>query len=143
MGQPKQLVPVEGRPILERTLEQVRESAVDEIVLVLGFAADHRPFADFVMLAERNVRFHDGTRFEPATKADLGALFHQAEGTNRHVIAKLNAGLDDGGRMYVGHETVFRLAAGGGSFRPGSVLQTVCCDKLSVRGGVMPVRNRN
>lgn len=40
MGAPKQLLQVEGQPILERTLAHVRESAVDEIVLVLGFAAD-------------------------------------------------------------------------------------------------------
>jgi molybdenum cofactor cytidylyltransferase len=40
MGAPKQLLQIEGQPILERTLAHVRESAVDEIVLVLGFAAD-------------------------------------------------------------------------------------------------------
>jgi molybdenum cofactor cytidylyltransferase len=40
MGTPKQLLRIEGKPILERTLTAVRESAISEIVLVLGFAAD-------------------------------------------------------------------------------------------------------
>jgi molybdenum cofactor cytidylyltransferase len=40
MGTPKQLLRIDGKPILERTLNNVRESAVDEIVLVLGAAAD-------------------------------------------------------------------------------------------------------
>src|SRR5882672_3412543 len=40
MGTPKQLLRMEGKTILERTLENVRNSAVDEIILVLGFAAD-------------------------------------------------------------------------------------------------------
>ena len=40
MGTPKQLLRIEGRTVLERTLENVRASHVDEIVLVLGFAAD-------------------------------------------------------------------------------------------------------
>ncbi len=40
MGTPKQLLRMDGKTILERTLENVRKSAVDEIILVLGFAAD-------------------------------------------------------------------------------------------------------
>src|SRR5215469_9937925 len=40
MGAPKQLLRIDGKTVLERTLENVRKSAVDEIVLVLGFAAD-------------------------------------------------------------------------------------------------------
>lgn len=40
MGTPKQLLWIEGKPILEHTLANVRESDVNEIVLVLGFAAD-------------------------------------------------------------------------------------------------------
>lgn len=40
MGTPKQLLRIAGKPVLEVTLSQVRESNVDEIVLVLGFAAD-------------------------------------------------------------------------------------------------------
>jgi molybdenum cofactor cytidylyltransferase len=40
MGTPKQLLCLAGETILERTLKNVRASAVSEIVLVLGFAAD-------------------------------------------------------------------------------------------------------
>ncbi len=40
MGRPKQLLRMDGKTILERTLENVRGSAVNEIILVLGFAAD-------------------------------------------------------------------------------------------------------
>ena len=37
---PKQLLRLSGRPLLQHTLDSVRRSQVDEIVLVLGFAAD-------------------------------------------------------------------------------------------------------
>jgi molybdenum cofactor cytidylyltransferase len=40
MGVPKQLLRFEGKSLLEHTLANVRASAVHEIVLVLGFAAD-------------------------------------------------------------------------------------------------------
>jgi molybdenum cofactor cytidylyltransferase len=40
MGAPKQLLRMEGKTILGCTLENVRKSAADEIILVLGFAAD-------------------------------------------------------------------------------------------------------
>jgi molybdenum cofactor cytidylyltransferase len=39
MGTPKQLLRIEGKTVLQRTLENVRASVADEIVLVLGFAA--------------------------------------------------------------------------------------------------------
>ncbi|HEX7285207.1 MAG TPA: NTP transferase domain-containing protein [Candidatus Angelobacter sp.] len=37
---PKQLLRLDGKPLLQHTLENVRRARVDEIVLVLGFAAD-------------------------------------------------------------------------------------------------------
>lgn len=40
MGEPKQLLRLGDETILQRTLENVRGAAVDEVVLVLGFAAD-------------------------------------------------------------------------------------------------------
>jgi molybdenum cofactor cytidylyltransferase len=40
MGVPKQLLRIEGKSLLEHTLANVRASAVHEIILVLGFAAD-------------------------------------------------------------------------------------------------------
>ncbi len=40
LGQAKQLVPIAGRPALAYTLDALRASSVDRIVLVLGHAAD-------------------------------------------------------------------------------------------------------
>ena len=40
MGVPKQLLRIEGKSLLEHTLANVRASAIYEIILVLGFAAD-------------------------------------------------------------------------------------------------------
>jgi len=40
MGSIKQLLPLGGRTLIENVLENLRESQVDEIVLVLGFSAD-------------------------------------------------------------------------------------------------------
>jgi molybdenum cofactor cytidylyltransferase len=40
LGQPKQLAPIAGRPALAYTLDALRASRVDRIVLVLGHAAD-------------------------------------------------------------------------------------------------------
>ena len=40
LGQPKQLIPIAGRPALAYTLDALRRSSVDRIVLVLGHAAE-------------------------------------------------------------------------------------------------------
>jgi molybdenum cofactor cytidylyltransferase len=40
MGSPKQLLPVAGRPLLERVVAAVNASALDEVVVVLGANAD-------------------------------------------------------------------------------------------------------
>ena len=40
MGQVKQLLPLDGRPLLAHTLENLRASKVSEIVVVLGYSAD-------------------------------------------------------------------------------------------------------
>ena len=40
MGEPKQLLRLNGRTVLEQTLENVRASGVDEVVLVLGASAE-------------------------------------------------------------------------------------------------------
>lgn len=40
MGEAKQLLRIQGRTLLELTLEHVRRSAVDEVVLVLGHEAE-------------------------------------------------------------------------------------------------------
>jgi molybdenum cofactor cytidylyltransferase len=40
LGQPKQLAPIAGRPAISYTLDALRASRVDRIILVLGHAAD-------------------------------------------------------------------------------------------------------
>lgn len=40
MGRPKQLLPVQGRPLLERVLTEVNDSHVDEVLVVLGGHVD-------------------------------------------------------------------------------------------------------
>ncbi|MGI8689597.1 MAG: nucleotidyltransferase family protein [Thermomicrobiales bacterium] len=40
LGQPKQLAPIGGRPALAYTLDALRASSVDRVVLVLGHSAD-------------------------------------------------------------------------------------------------------
>src|SRR5271169_3104511 len=40
MGTVKQLLPLDGRPLLQHVLDNVRASQAREIVLVLGFAAE-------------------------------------------------------------------------------------------------------
>ena len=40
MGRPKQLLPLAGKPLLQHALDNVAASGLDEIVLVLGHAAD-------------------------------------------------------------------------------------------------------
>jgi molybdenum cofactor cytidylyltransferase len=40
MGRPKQLLPVRGRPLLERVLIEVNDSNVDEVLVVLGGHAE-------------------------------------------------------------------------------------------------------
>lgn len=39
MGRPKQLLPVEGRPLIRRTIETVQAAPVQETIVVLGHAA--------------------------------------------------------------------------------------------------------
>jgi molybdenum cofactor cytidylyltransferase len=41
MGEPKQLLRLGGKPLLEQVLDNVRSAAVDEIVVVLGAAAEN------------------------------------------------------------------------------------------------------
>ena len=40
MGRPKQLLPLRGRPLLQHVLDAVADSCLDEIIIVLGHAAD-------------------------------------------------------------------------------------------------------
>jgi molybdenum cofactor cytidylyltransferase len=62
MGTPKQLLPIDGETILERTLQNVRASNVDEIVLVLGHAAEsiERTIAAADVKLVRNPAYQQG-----------------------------------------------------------------------------------
>lgn len=40
LGRPKQLLPIDGRPLLERTLDVARNSALDPVIVVLGAYRD-------------------------------------------------------------------------------------------------------
>jgi molybdenum cofactor cytidylyltransferase len=40
MGRPKQLLPIDGRPLVQHVLDTARHSGISEIVLVLGHAAE-------------------------------------------------------------------------------------------------------
>ncbi len=53
MGQPKQLLPVDGQPILVRSLRNLITSQVDEVILVLGYYAE-------LILAEVRRYFQEG-----------------------------------------------------------------------------------
>lgn len=64
IGRPKQLLPVGSQPLLERTLHGVAASAVDDIVVVLGHAAEAIQAAiDFSRYRARvvvNARYAEG-----------------------------------------------------------------------------------
>ena len=40
MGSPKQLLPIDGKPLLQLVVEQANRSKLDQVVVVLGAAAD-------------------------------------------------------------------------------------------------------
>ncbi len=78
MGSPKQLLRIEGKPVLELTLDNVRASSVDEMVLVLGFAADtiEKEVATQGVRIVRNDVFQEG--MGRSLRAGLAALDQNA-----------------------------------------------------------------
>lgn len=74
LGQPKQLAPIAGRPALTYTLDALRASAVERIVLVLGHAADEiaaaLDLADVTVV--RNEAFAEGQ--STSVRAGIAAL---------------------------------------------------------------------
>jgi len=74
LGQPKQLVPIAGRPALAYTLDALRASEVDSIVLVLGHVADDVAAAlDLTgVTVIRNGRFTEGQ--STSVQAGIAAL---------------------------------------------------------------------
>lgn len=91
MGEPKQMLRLGSRSMLEQTLENVRASGVDEIVLVLGFASEaiRRELSESLLDGVRvvvNEKYESGmasslraglTAVSPAMKAALIVLADQ------------------------------------------------------------------
>jgi len=72
-GSPKALAPFEGRPLLEHVLDAVREAGIDEIVVVLGHAADE--IEDGIeWLSERRVRNPDPRHLASSLQVGIAAI---------------------------------------------------------------------
>lgn len=80
MGSPKQLLRMGQTTLLERTLSNVRQANVDEIILVLGFAADEiqRTISTNGLVTVINPGYKQG--MGTSLSAGLAAVNAQAEG---------------------------------------------------------------
>ena len=72
-GSPKALAELEGKPILEHVLDAVREAGIDEIVVVLGHAADEIQ-QGIEWLDERLVRNPDPRELSSSLQIGLDAV---------------------------------------------------------------------
>lgn len=111
MGEPKQLLPVDGRASLELVLESLRAAGVDEVVLVLGFAAEEirRQIAPESFEGVRvvvNPRFEEG--MAGSLREGLSALRENADAA---LIVLADQPLVRSGTM---DRTVEKFRAGGG-----------------------------
>jgi molybdenum cofactor cytidylyltransferase len=79
MGSPKQLLHIDGKTVLEHTLKNVRASAVDEIVLVLGFAAGEveKEISTAGIKVVRNEHYQEG--MGTSLRAGLAAVDPEAK----------------------------------------------------------------
>jgi len=72
-GSPKALAQFEGRPLLEHVLDAVREAGIDDIVVVLGHAADE--IEDGIeWLSERRVRNPDPRHLASSLQVGIAAI---------------------------------------------------------------------
>jgi len=72
-GSPKALAQFEGRPLLEHVLDAVREAGIDEIVVVLGHAAEE--IEDGIeWLSERRVRNPDPRHLASSLQVGIAAI---------------------------------------------------------------------
>jgi molybdenum cofactor cytidylyltransferase len=72
-GSPKALAELDGRPILEHVLDAIREAGIDEVVVVLGHAADE--IEDGIeWLDERIVRNPDPREMSSSLQIGLDAI---------------------------------------------------------------------
>lgn len=78
MGTPKQLLRIDGKTVLERTLENVRASLASEIVLVLGYAADEveKQLSTSGIRVVRNAEYQQG--MGASLRAGLAAVGAEA-----------------------------------------------------------------
>jgi CTP:molybdopterin cytidylyltransferase MocA len=72
-GSPKALAQFEGRPLLEHVLDAVREAGIDEIVVVLGHAADEIENG-IDWLSERRVRNPDPRHLASSLQVGIAAV---------------------------------------------------------------------
>jgi molybdenum cofactor cytidylyltransferase len=79
MGRPKQLLPVDGRPLLEGVVASACASRLDEVVVVLGAAAD--AIVDRVALGRARVVLNadHATGMGSSVRAGLAALGPEVE----------------------------------------------------------------
>jgi len=79
MGEPKQLLPIDGKPLLEHILVSLRASKLNEIVVVLGHAADAiRQRVDL-----HDVKVAENKNYEQGMGSSLGVgVSALAEGTD-------------------------------------------------------------
>jgi molybdenum cofactor cytidylyltransferase len=83
MGSPKQLLPIDGRPLLEVVVAEVCASRLDEVLVVLGAAADDiRAGVDFGR-AKVLVNPDHATGMASSLRAGLAAL---GEGIDRAMV---------------------------------------------------------
>lgn len=72
-GSPKALARLDGRPILEHVLDAVREAGIEEVVVVLGHAADE--IEDGIdWLDERRVRNPDPRHLSSSLQVGIAAV---------------------------------------------------------------------
>lgn len=75
LGQPKQLLPLEGRPLLQHVVDTAHRGGVDEIVLVLGHAAEEiREALSLPPNARTLVNAHFAEGQSTSLRAGIGAL---------------------------------------------------------------------
>src|SRR3989304_3969715 len=77
LGQPKQLLRLEGRPLLQHVLEAAAASCLDEIVLVLGHRAQEIRAA--LRFPQRPVRAVINTRYAEGQSTSLGLGLQAAD----------------------------------------------------------------
>jgi hypothetical protein len=74
---------------------------------VLGPPADHRPFADLIILAEPRAALDDCPRGQLAVVADYSPGLDDAEGADDDILSEFGPWIDDGGRVNLGHGNPF------------------------------------